>query len=71
VTKLEERLKKLKDQLERRRKAKTDIIQLELKVLVNEAEGLGLPRNSDQGVSGSHYPHPGYPSPMLRTPTTR
>jgi hypothetical protein len=44
LTKLEERLKKLKDQLDRRRKAKSDIIQLQLKVLTNEAEGLGFSR---------------------------
>ena len=56
LTKLEERLKKLKDQMERRRKAKADIIQLQLKVLANEAEGLGFSRTSayDEGLS----PHP-------------
>jgi hypothetical protein len=42
LTKLEERLKKLRGQLDRRAKAKSDIIQLQLKVLVNEAEGLGF-----------------------------
>ncbi len=42
LTKLEERLKKLRAQLDRRAKAKSDIIQLQLKVLVNEAEGLGF-----------------------------
>jgi len=42
LTKLEERLNKLRAQLDRRRKAKTDIIQLQVKVLVNEAEGLGF-----------------------------
>ena len=42
LTKLEERLSKLRAQLDRRRKAKTDIIQLQVKVLANEAEGLGF-----------------------------
>jgi hypothetical protein len=42
LTKLDERLSKLRAQLDRRRKAKTDIIQLQVKVLVNEAEGLGF-----------------------------
>jgi hypothetical protein len=42
LTKLEERLKKLRAQLDRRSKAKADIIQLQIKVLVNEAEGLGF-----------------------------
>ncbi len=44
LTRLEERLNKLKDQLDRRRRAKADIIQLQLKVLANEAEGLGFSR---------------------------
>lgn len=42
LTKLEERLTKLRAQLERRRKAKTEIIQLQIKVMVNEADGLGF-----------------------------
>src|SRR5262245_37641127 len=42
LTKLEERLNKLRSQLDRRRKAKTEIIQLQLKVLQNEADGLGF-----------------------------
>lgn len=44
---LEERLTKLRGQLDRRRKAKADIIQLQIKVLVNEAEGLGFSPASD------------------------
>jgi hypothetical protein len=42
LSKLEERLNKLRAQLDRRRKAKGEIIQLEVKVLVNEAAGLGF-----------------------------
>ncbi len=49
LTRLEERLKKLKDQLDRRQKAKADIIQLQMKVLANEAEGLGFSRTSALG----------------------
>jgi len=51
LTKLEERLTKLRSQMERRRKAKGEIIQLQLKVLVNEAEGLGF--------SGASFHEPG------------
>jgi len=42
LTKLEERLSKLRNQLDRRRKAKAEIIQLQIKVLLNEADGLGF-----------------------------
>jgi hypothetical protein len=42
LAKLEERLRKLRTQLDRRRKAKSEIIDLQLKVLINEAEGLGF-----------------------------
>jgi hypothetical protein len=42
LSKLEDRVKKLRVQLDRRRRAKDDIIQLQLKVHVNEAEGLGF-----------------------------
>jgi DNA repair exonuclease SbcCD ATPase subunit len=68
---LEDRLKKLKDQIERRRKAKADIIQLELKVLVNEAEGLGLSRSSDDGVSGRIYLPTQHGAPLTPVPGKR
>jgi len=42
LARLEQRLNKLRDQLDRRRKAKAEIIQLEVKVLTNEAAGLGF-----------------------------
>ena len=42
LTKLEERLAKLRAQLDRRRKAQGEIIQLQLKVMINEADGLGF-----------------------------
>ena len=50
LRKLEERLNKLRTQLDRRNAAKTDIIQLELKVLVNEAEGLGFSSKSSSNL---------------------
>ena len=50
LSKLEARLKKLREQLDRRRQARGEIIQLEVKVLVNEAAGLGF---SSQGRSGN------------------
>jgi phosphoenolpyruvate-protein kinase (PTS system EI component) len=55
LAKLEERLSKLRSQLDRRRKAKTDIIQLQIKVLLNEADGLGFTGASffDGYVTGS------------------
>lgn len=54
ISKLEERLTKLRTLLERRRKAKADIVQLEVKVLTNEADGLGFsgmsPRSQKMGI---------------------
>jgi hypothetical protein len=46
LAKLEARLKKLHEQLDRRRQARSEIIQLEVKVLVNEAAGLGFSSES-------------------------
>ena len=81
LAKLEERLKKLKDQLERRRKAKADILQLELKVLVNEAEGLGFSAGSffdhggmgGYGAGGSFLPSltPNFPPAAKAPPATK
>jgi hypothetical protein len=42
LKKLQERLDKLKAQLDKRRSAKDEIVQLEVKVLTNEAAGLGF-----------------------------
>jgi hypothetical protein len=64
LARLEERLNKLRAQLDRRRKAKADIVQLEVKVLVNEASGLGFsdlpPRLSRQFKEQSER------TPMMR-----
>ncbi len=52
LTKLEERVAKLRAQFERRKKAKAEITQLQTKVLVNEIDGLGFshpqPINADE-----------------------
>jgi hypothetical protein len=53
---LEERLMKLRNQLDRRRAAKAEIVQLQLKVLVNDAEGLGFSSESDSRPGPSPVP---------------
>jgi len=42
IADIEARVKRLRAQLEKRRAAKDEIVQLQLKVIVNEAEGLGF-----------------------------
>ena len=42
VGNLEQRVQKLKQQIAKRENAKSDIVELQLQVLVNEAQGLGL-----------------------------
>jgi hypothetical protein len=43
IAHVEARVKKLRDQIEKRKKSKEDIISLRLKTIVNEADGLGFP----------------------------
>jgi hypothetical protein len=43
IAQVEARVKKLRDQIEKRKKAKDDILNLRLKTIVNEADGLGFP----------------------------
>jgi len=50
LARLEERLAKLRNQLERRRRAKDEIIKLQLKVMLNEADGLGFTGASPFGA---------------------
>ncbi len=59
LSKLEERVTKLRGQLERRRKAKADIVQLQTKVLTNDADGLGFSGTSlfDNSTVGSIFPN--------------
>jgi hypothetical protein len=54
LTELEERVSKLRAQLDRRRKAKGEITQLQTKVLVNEADGLGF---SGAPLEGRYAPN--------------
>ncbi len=42
IKEIEERVKKLREQLEKRRAAKAKIVDLQLQVVINEAEGLGF-----------------------------
>jgi hypothetical protein len=53
---LEARLKKLHEQLDRRRQARGEIIQLEVKVLMNEAAGLGFSSQGRPGDFGLQLP---------------
>jgi hypothetical protein len=65
LTKLEERMAKLRTQLERRKKAKAEITQLQTKVIVNEAEGLGFSNAWSAEVNDGRdtpAPAPRYPS---------
>jgi hypothetical protein len=43
LDKLEKRLSELRDEVEKRRDAKEELVQLRLRVLINEANGLGWP----------------------------
>jgi hypothetical protein len=56
LSKLEARLKKLHEQLDRRRQARGEIIQLKVKVLANEAAGLGFSSEGRKGDFGLQIP---------------
>jgi hypothetical protein len=49
VSEIEGRVRMLREQIEKRKKAKDDIVGLELKTILNEAEGLGFPGLNDAG----------------------
>jgi hypothetical protein len=51
LAQVEERLKKLRDLLERRRAKKQEIVELQTKVALNEAEGLGF-YDGERGPKG-------------------
>jgi hypothetical protein len=57
VAEVEARVKKLRDQIEKRKKAKDDILNLRLKTIVNEADGLGFP-GGIEADSDSFSPRP-------------
>lgn len=48
ISDVEARVKKLRDQIDKRKKAKDEIISLRLKTILNEADGLGFPGAVDQ-----------------------
>jgi hypothetical protein len=49
ISQVEERIKRLRDQIERRKTAKKEILNLRLQTMVNEAEGLGFPSPDGDG----------------------
>jgi hypothetical protein len=51
VSEIEGRIRMLREQIEKRKKAKDDIVGLELKTILNEAEGLGFPGLNDAGTT--------------------
>jgi hypothetical protein len=59
VSEIESRVKKLREQIERRKKAKDEIVSLRLKTIINETEGLGFPDGQDFGP----FKHPAMRDP--------
>jgi hypothetical protein len=76
---LEKRLANLREQLDRRKTKKSEIVELQMKVLLNEADGLGFFSSSERGDSkvpmvNSPYglpviAQPGDPTPLFNAPT--
>lgn len=58
LAEIEERVKKLRARLEKRRDAKEKLVELQLQVLINESEGLGF------------YSRPSQSQSLLGSPTT-
>ena len=59
IAKIEARIKKLKATLDKRRTARDRIIDLQIKVLVNEADGLGFPsRTGSRTIFPEMYSYP-------------
>jgi hypothetical protein len=66
LTEIEQRLAKLRELLDRRRNSKQEIIELQAKVALNEAEGLGFYEGEPDAPGASNYggglaPSAGYP----------
>jgi hypothetical protein len=55
LAQIEERVRKLREQLDRRREKKQEIIDLQLKVALNEADGLGFFNQPAAGVRYQNY----------------
>jgi seryl-tRNA synthetase len=60
ISEIETRVKKLRDQIEKRKKAKDEIINLRLKTIVNEADGLGFPGAFEQESEAEPFSRPHY-----------
>lgn len=74
IEELEARLVKLKEQLQKRRDAKSRMVDLKLQMVISQAEGLGFPGGQDSWGFGFIYPGSGEvqvaPLPW-RDPTSR
>jgi hypothetical protein len=60
ISEIETRVKKLRDQIEKRKKAKDDIINLRVKTIINEANGLGFPGAFEQESEAEPFSRPHY-----------
>jgi hypothetical protein len=60
ISEIETRVKKLRDQIDKRKKAKDEIINLRLKTIVNEANGLGFPGAFEQESEAEPFSTPHY-----------
>jgi hypothetical protein len=58
ISEIETRVKKLRDQIDKRKKAREEIINLRLKTIINEADGLGFPGAFEQGSEGDPFSGP-------------
>ena len=57
IVQLEEQLKALREQISKRREAKSRLVKLRIELMVNEAEGLGFPKAWNQSMdSGANFP---------------
>lgn len=67
IVKIEERVKKLRVQLEKRQEAKDRLVDLQVQLLINEANGLGFYSSpNSQSFSRSWLD---YPAPLVRSST--
>ena len=63
------KLKKLEDELERRRSAKRELVDLRLKTLVNQAEGLGWPGQGFPGMNQNSFQYYEFPANVISPPS--
>ena len=57
LAEVEQRIKSLREQLDKRKAARADIINLRLQTLVNKANGLGFPDANSGTSGGNRYNH--------------